>query len=97
MAGEAATTLYVIAYDVASDRRRTRVHKLLCGFGQWTQFSVFECWLTKKQLLQLRFKLEPLLDPSADHVRLYTLCASCAPSVVTIGGTPPGDPTTIIL
>ena len=32
---------YVIAYDIPSDKRRTKVHKLLCGFGQWTQYSLF--------------------------------------------------------
>ena len=47
-------TLYVIAYDIPSDRRRTKVHKTLCGFGQWTQYSLFECHLTDKELVALR-------------------------------------------
>ena len=27
------------------------------GFGQWTEFSLFECFLTKKEVLQMRAKL----------------------------------------
>lgn len=42
------TTCYVIAYDIPDDKRRTKVHKLLSGFGKWTQYSLFECFLTKK-------------------------------------------------
>ncbi|HEU5378541.1 MAG TPA: CRISPR-associated endonuclease Cas2, partial [Ktedonobacteraceae bacterium] len=40
------STLYVIAYDISDDRRRTNVHSILKGFGQWTEFSLFECFLT---------------------------------------------------
>jgi len=29
-------TLYVIAYDIPDDRRHTKVHRVLSGFGKWT-------------------------------------------------------------
>ena len=45
------TTCYVIAYDISDNRRRTKVHKILVGFGKWTQYSLFECFLTRKQLV----------------------------------------------
>ena len=45
------TTCYVIAYDIPEDRRRTKVHKILSGFGTWTQYSLFECFLSKKELI----------------------------------------------
>ncbi|MBV9707207.1 MAG: CRISPR-associated endonuclease Cas2, partial [Chloroflexi bacterium] len=48
------TTCYVIAYDIPDDKRRTKIHKLLLGFGVWTQFSLFECFLTRKDLVLLR-------------------------------------------
>ena len=32
------TTCYVIAYDILDDRRRTKVHQILMGFGKWTQY-----------------------------------------------------------
>ena len=52
------TSLYVVAYDVPDDKRRNKIHKTLKGFGSWTEYSLFECFLTKKQTLMLRAKLE---------------------------------------
>lgn len=90
-------TLYVIAYDISHNRRRSRVHKLLCGYGAWTQFSLFECWLNRRQLVELRDKLARLLDEGADSVRWYPLCAACQRRVATVGGDRPRDPVTVIL
>ena len=56
--GKPSRTLYVVAYDISSDRRRTKVHKTLCGFGKWTQYSLFECHLTEKELVALRGRLD---------------------------------------
>ena len=82
-------TCYVIAYDIPNDRRRTRIHKTLLGFGKWTQYSLFECFLTKKQLVLLRSKLAEHLVPREDSVRFYPLCANCVERVETVGGPPP--------
>ncbi len=79
------TSFYIIAYDIPNDRRRTKVHKLLCGFGTWTQYSLFELWLTSKEVIQLRYRLDRLLDPQRDHLRFYSMCQSCAGKVETIG------------
>ena len=84
-------TCYVVAYDIPDDRRRTRIHKVLLGFGKWTQYSLFECFLTKKQLVLLRSRLTEYLVPSEDSVRFYPLCASCVEKVETIGGPPPKE------
>ena len=85
------TTLYLVAYDISSDRRRTKLHKLLCGYGEWTQFSLFECHLTAKELIALHSKLDPLLDPEQDRVRFYPLCSDCTHKVDTVGGQKPHD------
>ncbi len=90
------TTLYIIAYDVSSDRRRARIHKLLCGYGDWTQYSLFECWLTKQQLIELRAKLQQHLQPG-DSLRFYPLCRACVGRVVTQGSPRPEEKSTIIL
>ena len=58
MAHEKQTTLYIVAYDIANDRRRGKIHKILCGYGAWTQFSLFECYLTPKQYLLLRERVD---------------------------------------
>ena len=84
-------TCYVIAYDIPNDKRRTKVHKILLGYGKWTQYSLFECFLTRKQLLLLRSKLEEHLIAKEDSVRFYPMCANCVSKVETVGGPPPKD------
>jgi CRISPR-associated protein Cas2 len=89
--------LYVVAYDIPNDKRRTKVHKALCGFGEWTQFSLFECFLDTKELVRLRARLNELLKPNEDSVRIYPLCAGCRAGVETIGSLPPQEKITYIL
>lgn len=89
--GNPERTLYVIAYDIPSDRRRRKVHKTLCGFGQWTQYSLFECYLTKKERLTLCAKLDRLLESEEDSLRLYPMCAACVDRVETIGSGAPEE------
>jgi CRISPR-associated protein Cas2 len=84
-------TCYVIAYDIPNDKRRTKVHKILLGYGKWTQYSLFECFLTRKQLVLLRSRLTEHLVEQEDSVRFYPLCASCVSKVETVGGPPPAD------
>ena len=89
--GKVERTLYVVAYDIPSDRRRTRVHKTLCGFGRWTQYSLFECYLSDKELVALRGKLDKLLRPQEDSVRFYHVCAACVAKVQTVGSQKPAE------
>jgi CRISPR-associated protein Cas2 len=91
------TILYIIAYDIPHDRRRTKAHRLLCGYGAWTQYSLFECWLTRHQILELRVRLEALLEASEDSARIYALCSTCQAKVVTIGSPRPSEPTTFVV
>lgn len=93
MAHEQSTTLYVIAYDIPDDRRRGKVHKILCGYGAWTQYSLFECYLTPKQFLILRERLAGVLSADRDSVRFYPLCAACRTRVITIGSPQPEEAT----
>ena len=85
------TTCYVIAYDISDDRRRTKVHQILTGFGKWTQYSLFECFLSRKELVLLRSKLAEHLVAAEDSVRFYPLCANCVAKVETVGGAAPAE------
>jgi CRISPR-associated protein Cas2 len=82
---------YIIAYDIPEDRRRTKIHKILSGFGTWTQYSLFECFLSKKELILLKSKLAKHVNDSQDSIRFYPLCATCLDKVETVGGRPPKE------
>lgn len=91
------TDLYVVSYDVTSDRRRNKVHRALTGFGEWVQLSVFECYLSKKEVLLMRSKLSELIDAKEDRVRVYQLCAACALKVDAIGCEGPKEKTVYVV
>ena len=83
----------VISYDISEDKRRTKIHKILKSYGQWMQFSVFECELTGAQYAKLRSRLSKLIKPNEDSIRFYFLCGCCQPKIERIGGEQPLDTT----
>jgi CRISPR-associated protein Cas2 len=66
----------VVAYDIADDRRRLRVMKMMEGYGEHVQESVFECDLERPLYLRMRKRLNELLNLRQDNVRIYHLCRS---------------------
>jgi CRISPR-associated protein Cas2 len=76
---------YIIVYDIENDRRRLKVAKLLEQVGERVQYSVFEAWLTKDELLKLVRRLERHIEPDEDSIRIYYLCASCREKTRNIG------------
>ncbi|MCB1821340.1 MAG: CRISPR-associated endonuclease Cas2 [Candidatus Competibacteraceae bacterium] len=48
---------WVVAYDIGDDKRRSRLYRLLRGFGEPVQKSVFVCQLNGRR----KAKLEQLL------------------------------------
>lgn len=76
----------VVSYDIPEDKRRTKVHKILKSYGQWMQYSVFECDLTETQYAKLRLRLSKLIKPEQDSIRFYFLCRCCQGKVERVGG-----------
>lgn len=77
--------LYLVAYDIVSDRRRARVARRLADVGQRVNYSVFEVWSVPPALEQLLVDVRRLMDQKTDHVRVYTLCRRCQGDVRVIG------------
>jgi CRISPR-associated protein Cas2 len=63
----------IVSYDVVDDKRRTKVLKLLKGYGAHVQYSVFECDLDARQFAKLGRELRALIDMNTDSVRCYRL------------------------
>ncbi|MBF2075316.1 MAG: CRISPR-associated endonuclease Cas2 [Synechococcales cyanobacterium C42_A2020_086] len=95
------TLFYLIIYDLpdtkAANKRRARLHKLLSGYGRWTQFSVFECFLTAVQFAKLQVQIETLIKPDEDSVRIYVLDAGSVRRTIAYGPEKPRQVKTIIL
>jgi len=76
----------VVSYDISEDKKRTKIHKILKSYGQWMQYSIFECDLTQTQYAKLRSRLNRLIDPTTDSIRFYFLCGCCQGKIERIGG-----------
>jgi CRISPR-associated protein Cas2 len=86
------STLYVVAYDTPSDRRRRKLAKLLEGYGHRVQDSVYECWLLPHQRNRLVARLRAAMHPACDKIRMYPLCGKDVADVLCCGlGGPPRD------
>jgi CRISPR-associated protein Cas2 len=95
------TLFYLIIYDLpdskGANKRRNRLHKLLSGYGKWTQFSVFELFLTGVQFAKLQVQMEGIIKPSEDSVRVYVLDAGSVRRTLTYGSEMPRREEVIIL
>lgn len=81
----------IVSYDISDNKRRTKIHKALKAYGEWVQYSIFECRLTKTEYAKLRARLNPLIDVDEDSIRFYSVCESCRVKVERIGGAMPRD------
>ena len=96
-----STLFYLFIYDLpdtkGANKRRTRLHKMLSGYGKWTQYSVFECFLTAMQFTKLQLQIEKLIKPTEDSVRIYVLDSGAVKRTITYGSQKPRQDETIIL
>ncbi len=77
---------YVISYDVSNDRRRNRIAKLLMGFGERVQYSVFECEFNdKKKEEHLRKRLKKIINPDEDTIRIYKIKEEHKKDIIILG------------
>ena len=79
--------LYVVSYDMPDTPRRTKVAKVLMDYGTRVQYSVFECRLDERSLLdKMCRRLDRLIQVKEDNLRIYAVCASCQ-EVILLKGT----------
>lgn len=81
----AERSFYLLVYDIVDDRRRTKVAKAMKSLGERVQRSVFEAYLTDKELAALIKRMEKLLDQETDSLRIYALCSGCRQKVAMVG------------
>lgn len=75
----------IISYDIVDDKRRTKVMKLLKGYGTRVQFSVFECQLSAVELGKLARTIRALIDENLDSVRCYRLDSDAVQRIAIYG------------
>lgn len=78
--------MYLITYDISSNRLRNKVAKKLLDYGKRVQYSVFECDIDKKRYTKLYGELSGLVASAENaNVRIYHLDHDENERTVTIG------------
>lgn len=61
-------TSWVVAYDIREPKRLRRVHRLMLGYGDPVQYSVFRCDLSATERLELEARLRRIVHHGDDRV-----------------------------
>ena len=64
---------YLVCYDIRDPKRLRRVHKVLKGYGEAWQFSVFFCVLKDIDRVRLQTALEEQMNQKEDQVLILNL------------------------
>ena len=77
--------IWVIAYDVANDKRRSKVARILLHHGIRIQRSVYECELDSAEMESLVATISEVLDEGADVLHAFPTCDRCSRHRRTFG------------
>lgn len=64
---------YLVCYDIREPKRLRRVHKLLKGYGEPWQFSIFFCVLKDIDRVRLQTDLEEQMNQKEDQAMILDL------------------------
>ncbi|WP_321473305.1 CRISPR-associated endonuclease Cas2 [uncultured Paludibaculum sp.] len=83
-------TSYLVCYDIADPKRLRTAFQFLKGFGDHLQYSIFECQLTARDLVECRTGLSDIIHHKEDQVLFVNLgpAAGRGDRVITALGKP---------
>ncbi|MEZ6018520.1 MAG: CRISPR-associated endonuclease Cas2 [Planctomycetota bacterium] len=59
---------YVVTYDICEASRLRRVYRIMLGYGEHLQYSVFRCELSDREVIELRERLDMVIHHLEDQV-----------------------------
>jgi len=60
--------IYIVAYDISDAKRWRKIFKILHGYGEWLQLSIFQCRLSKTKRAELESRLREIVKGGRDHL-----------------------------
>lgn len=79
---------YLVCYDIADEKRLRRVHKVMQGFGEAWQYSVYFCVLKDIDRVRLEGQLLAEMNQKEDQILICDMGGneiSARESVLTLG------------
>lgn len=64
---------YLVCYDICDEKRLRQVFKIMQGFGERLQYSVYLCDLSAEERILLRAKLHEVIRHEEDRVMMVDL------------------------
>lgn len=64
---------YLVCYDISDPKRLRRIHKVLKGYGEAWQFSIFFCTLKEIDRVRLQTDLEEHMNQKEDQAMIIDL------------------------
>jgi CRISPR-associated protein Cas2 len=64
---------FLVCYDISDDKRLRKVFQIMRGYGDHLQYSVFECQLTRTDLVRLQAELSGVIHHNLDQVLFVDL------------------------
>lgn len=74
---------YLVMYDIRDDKRWRDAYRILRGWGERLQYSVFRVNVTDRDREKLRWELRRVLDP-VDSLLVVSVCDSCVDRTKTM-------------
>lgn len=65
---------YLISYDIANDKRRNRLLKMLEDYACRIQYSVFEGDFDENILKKIKDWIDYVIDKNEDSVLIFPIC-----------------------
>lgn len=79
--------IYFVVYDIANNKRWRKVYRMMQGYGEWVQLSVFQCQLSPTRYAQLLADCDQLIHHGDDHIVIIDVGTAewLEPRIVSLG------------
>jgi len=79
--------LYIVTYDIADQKRWRHVFRLMQGYGEWLQLSVFQCRMSRQRHAELIALLDGVIHHREDHIVIMDIgiADKVTPRVTSLG------------
>ena len=64
---------YLVTYDISDQKRWRKVFRVMNGYGNHVQLSVFRCDLSQKQMVEMKSELTEVIHHREDQVLVVKL------------------------
>jgi len=79
--------LYIVSYDISDPKRWRRIFRLMHGYGDWLQLSIFQCRLGEKRRAEMIALIDGIITHGQDHVLILDLgpAEGVKPRITSLG------------